>query len=342
MSENTRSRVRSNNWDSVFAVKGYVIGIEIGGFGQRVALADLSGRRIGDAFEIVQPPESAAAALSRLFKLIDQLCEQHSVSHDEIVRIGAGFGGPVDAARGVTLLSHRTAGWENVQLRAILEERYSAPTILENDANMAALAEAHFGSAAGERDVLYLHLGEGVGGGLLFGGQIYHGVSGTAGEIGHMVIDPEGPVCSCGMRGHLEAVASRPAIIRNAASFTNAAVEGSILLGMAGDNADNIEVDMVFAASALGDPGATAVIDQVLRYLTIAISNLVNVLNPGVVTIGGSVALAGESLFVPLVEMVRRQAMSAPGRDVRIVPAQLGADSTVAGAIALALNSLQS
>jgi glucokinase len=341
LADNERVEQPRGIWSSVLATDGYVIGVEIGVPRSRVTLARVDSERVDDISRTSLARESAEETLTVVFGLIDELCERNELTAEKLVRIGIAFAGPVDTEQGIVLVSHRAPGWENLPLRQLFEDRYNVPTIVDNDANMAALGEATSGGAKGERDVLYIHIGEGVGGGLILGGHIYHGASGTAGEVGHMVVEPGGPLCSCGGRGHLEAMISRPAIVDRAKSMIGASLDESVMIQLADGNLDNLDVATVFAASAQDDPVGARVVDDVLRYLTIGISNLVNILNPRVVVVGGPVAEVGATLFGPLKEMVRDQAMAAPGRTVRIVPALLGVEATISGAIALALYSLQ-
>ncbi|MBX6343322.1 MAG: ROK family protein, partial [Thermomicrobiaceae bacterium] len=169
----------------------YVIGVEIGGRGQRVVLANGAGEIVGQARSI-DGSASAETAVETVRTLIDQATFTSGVPLSRVQRVGVAFGGPVDPARGLTLLSHRAPGFEDFPLVNILEERVGVPTVLDNDARAAALGEAMFGVARGSMNVVYVHLGTGVGAGIIVDGRLLHGTSSTAGEIGHMVVTSGG------------------------------------------------------------------------------------------------------------------------------------------------------
>src|ERR1700736_3532303 len=208
----------------LLATQGYVVGIEISGSGSRqsVSLADLEGKilyRTRRPLEYVPDTET-------VLKLIDDMLEETLTAerlHDgRVLRVGVAVGGLVDASQGIVRTLHHAHGWNDFPLQDYLAKRLDRPCIIDNNANAAALAEVTFGVASGsdgvarasERVALYVGLGRGIGGGLVVNGKIYHGASSTAGEIGHILVKEDGPKCSCGGYGHLEAIASAQAISR--------------------------------------------------------------------------------------------------------------------------------
>jgi glucokinase-like ROK family protein len=311
-----------------------LIGIEISGRGQRVVVSTRDGSILGQSHAI-DSSASAPVVLDTVEGLIDQACQRAQVGPESVVSAGIAFGGPVDADRGLTLLSHRAAGFENFPLVHLIEERFGFPTTIENDARAAALGESMYGIARGSRDLVYIHLGTGVGAGIIVDGQFVRGPSGTAGEIGHMMISPDGPICSCGKPGHLEAYAAGPSILARYRAAARGAGESSTL-----SNAENERthtVRAIFSASEEGDERARKVVADTVQVLGIAVANLITVLSPGVVVFGGYVSEAGSVLIDPLMARVRQYSYPAAARRVRIARTQFGADANVIGAVALAV-----
>ena len=312
------------------------IGIEISGRGQRVVVADRHGHLLGQAHAI-DSSAPAPVVLDTVEGLIDQACHRADVDPKHIASAGIAFGGPVDSDRGLTLLSHRAAGFENFPLVHLIEERFGISTVIENDARAAALGEAMYGAARGSRDLVYVHLGTGVGAGIIVDGQFVRGPSGTAGEIGHMMIATDGPICSCGKPGHLEAYASGPSIV---ARFREAVAQsGDDTAMQMAESERTLTVKAIFTESERAAGPARDVVAETVQVLGIAVANLITVLSPGVVVFGGYVSEAGSTLVDPLSARVRQYSYPAAARRVRITRSYLGADANVTGAVALAVRS---
>lgn len=253
--------------------------------------------------------------------------------------IGASFGGPVDAARGRVILSHHVPGWENTPLRDQLQNALGAPVSIDNDANVAALGEFKFGAGrVGARHaspLLYVTVSTGVGGGWIFDGKILHGADGMAGEIGHTIVDPLGPPCICGRRGCVEAMACGPAIVREARAHLITEQEaGKQLRTLIANNLNALTAERVARAAAEGDELARRVMGDAARALGFGIGTAITLVNPERVVVGGGVAKAGEKYF----DAVRASARTNTLLQMRvnIVPAALGDDAPLWGAIALA------
>ena len=320
-------------WTALPGVEEYVIGVEIGGRGQRVALADGGGRVLGQA-QSIDAGAPAPSVVETVKSLVGQACRAAQISLDRVTRLGVAFGGPVDRARGVTLLSHRAAGFENFPLVNVIEDALGVPIVLENDARAAALGETMYGAGRGSQDVVYVHLGTGVGSGIIADGRLLHGAGGTAGEIGHMVVSIGGPICSCGKPGHLEAYASGPAIVSR---MRQRVASGTSEEQRAWADRAAPSVRAVFEQAQVGDPVASDVVTETVQVLGMAIANLITVLNPATVIVGGSVAEVGPLLMDPLGSHVRRYSYPAAARRVRLSLAQFRGDSALLGAVALAL-----
>jgi glucokinase len=301
-------------------------------------LADAQGEVLRLERRKTPPAGCAPEVLENVLQGIETLLEGRTAAAAGIVRIGAGFGGPVDMPTGTVRLSHQVPGWEGVPVEALLEERFGVPVVVDNDANAGTLGELVFGAGRGLRDIVYINIGTGIGGGLVFGGELYRGVSTAAGEVGHTIVVPGGPVCTCGHRGCLEALCSGSAIGRRARELAQAdAALGARMLQLAGGKAAGITGKVAFQAAAEGDPVGRRILDDTVEYLAIAIGNLLNLLNPQAVILGGGVPEVRDLLFVPLRERARAFCMDPPYEAARILPAEMGYDAGVRGAVALAL-----
>ncbi len=249
--------------------------------------------------------------------------------------IGVSFGGPVDATTNTVRLSHHVPGWENVPLGSILESEFNAPAKVDNDANLGALGEHRFGAGRGFDSLLYITVSTGVGGGWILNGRLWHGVEGMAGEIGHTVIDPNGPVCLCGKRGCVERLASGPYIAQRAREWLDKQPQrGQILRAQGKGNLENITAQTVSQAAAQDDDLAWECLAVAAEALGIGIGNAANLINPQRFILGGSVMKSGERFW----ETIRRRARETalPQVNFEIVPSELGDDAPLWGAVALA------
>ncbi len=221
------------------------------------------------------------------------------------------------------------------RLRDIVKEKYRVDTLLINDASAAALGEHHFGAGQGINNLILLTVGTGIGGGIIINDRLYNGPGGSAGEIGHMTIDVNGPRCSCGNVGCLETLASGTAVAKEAMKCINQG-ERSSLIEIVEGKIEDITAEKVEVAARRGDPLASEVIFKAATYLGVGVANLVNIFNPEMIIIGGGVANMGDLLLNPARQVVNERAFSLPARAVSIVPAQLGNDAGLLGAAVFA------
>lgn len=249
--------------------------------------------------------------------------------------VGVSFGGPVRATQGQVILSHHVPGWKEMPIVRRITEEFGAPAAVDNDANIAALAEARFGAGRGAESVFYVTVSTGVGGGWVLKGKIWHGADEMAGEIGHLKVDPSGPVCICGRRGCVEILACGPAIARSAREKLESDPEGGpTLRRMIGGDLSRLTALVVNQAALAGDPLSGLVMDSAARALGLGIGSAIVLMNPARVVVGGGVSKSGERYF----NQVRAAARSncLPEMQVDIVPAGLGDDAPLWGAVALA------
>ncbi|MHC5934255.1 ROK family protein [Nostoc sp.] len=256
--------------------------------------------------------------------------------------IGVSFGGPVDAFTGMVRLSHHVAGWENIPLKGLLEDEFGVPVGVDNDANVAALGEHRFGAGQGYDSLFYITVSTGVGGGWILNGQPWRGAGGMAGEIGHMVVDPAGPVCLCGKRGCVERLASGPymaqnvrEILENKPQRRGGLRDGEVLRGLVGDDLKLLTGQLVSEAAAAGDDLAKEILHKAAWALGVGIGNVANLMNPQRFVLGGGVTKAGADFWQVVQQVARETAL--PEIDFEIVPAVLGDDAPLWGGVAIAL-----
>ena len=327
----------------LLATRGYVVGIEISSSGARqsVALADLNGNILHRRCRSLDDVPDTKTALSLIDEMLLDLTRADRLEDGRILRVGVAVGGLVDAAQGVVRTLHHAHGWDNFPLQDYFASRLDRPCIIDNNANAAALAEIQQGTGKGERIVLYVGIGRGIGGALVVNGKVYHGITCMAGEIGHMLVQENGPQCSCGGFGHLEAVASARAIeqamIQLAAEYpvTDAAIK-RITQG----HTENLKAEQVFYLASDGDKIAQQLVDQVYRYLSIALTNIVHLVNPSMIILGGSVTQVGELFITPLQAHMQQLCLPAAYQSLRVVRGSLESEANLVGAVTLALQDL--
>ena len=247
--------------------------------------------------------------------------------------VAIGIPGPLDPERGTVYAAPNLHQWQDVPARQMLADRVGCPVAIQNDARLAGFAEWIAGAAAGVRHMVFMTVSTGVGGGLVLDGELYSGAAGVAGELGHVVVDPDGPACHQGHRGCLEGAASGTAIARRARELL-AAGEASSLSSLP---VETVDARAVATAAAAGDALAVRLYGDAGRALGLRIGGLLNTLSPEVVVIGGGLINAGELLFAPMRQAVGEIAFPAAQARCRIVPAALGTDAGLVGAVAWAV-----
>lgn len=334
----------------LLATQGYVLGIEISGSGshQSVALADIQGQILHRVSRPLDYVPDTQTVLGMVEDMLDEVTTSGKLQDGRILRVGVAVGGLVDASRGIVRTLHHAHAWNDFPLQDYLEQRLDIPCIIDNNANAAALAETRAGVLCEERDtprkseriVLYVGLGRGIGGGLVVNGNIYHGTTCTAGEIGHLIVKENGPKCSCGGYGHLEAIASAQAISRAMIGLSVESPETEAAIRrVTGARAERITAEQVFRLAAEGDKVAQAIVSDVQKYLGIALANIVHLINPGVIILGGQVAQVGSLLIEPLQERLDHLCLAA-SRPIRVVQGKLGSEANIVGAVMLALQDI--
>ncbi len=315
----------------------YVVGVDVGGTKLRVALADRAGVIVRRRTVPTRAEQGRNAVLARIVAEIRAVLEPLPLPCLE--RVAVAVPGPVDPWKGVVYRPPNLPGWGDVALKSILEEELTVPVLLGNDANLAALAEHRFGAGRGLSHLVYVTMSTGVGGGVINADTLLLGAWGGASEIGHMTIDLNGPLCSCGNHGCLEAMASGTAIAREAAHRLASGVTSTLLARIDG-NLEALEAHHVVDAAEQGDKLAQSVLEWAAYNLGVGLANIMHLYDPQIIVIGGGVAAAWSLLEPALRRAIRERAMDVYARRVGIVRSQLGDDVGLLGAVAFALEGM--
>ena len=270
-----------------------LVGIDLGGTNIKGAVVTQEGRVLNRSRCETLADEGPDAVIGRIAGLVEKLAEDAGLSTSDLLVVGIGAPGPLSTKTGTVIEAPNLPGWINVPLRDILQEHLGVKVFVENDANAAAWGEKWVGAGRDVSSLICLTLGTGIGGGIVIDGKLLHGVDDAAGELGHMTIVPDGPLCGCGNHGCLETLASAPATARRARESIKAGGE-SALTQMCGGDLSKITAEMVNKAADSGDELAAEVMRGTAEYLGIAIASLVNLLNPEMVVLSGGMIAAGE------------------------------------------------
>lgn len=318
---------------------GYVLGIDVGRSHLTILATDLAADvlvRCSGRFEAALGPE---ICLPQLAERIRTFVTEHDIPWDRIVGIGLGIPGPLDTERQALISPPRMPGWDGVEIGKFLRQALDVPQIyVENDANLGALGECRFGAGRGVSDLAYVKLGTGIGGGLVINGTIYRGSFGSAGELGHVTIDENGPLCDCGSRGCLETMAGAAAIVEDAR-----AARALVLAGTHGQSAQSPEaicdIADVIREAQEGDAACRAAIERAGEHIGVATASLVNLVNPSLILFDGGVTRAGELLLEPLRRTLAARSLRMAWARTRISPGELGNNAIALGAVSMVIDA---
>jgi glucokinase-like ROK family protein len=269
-----------------------------------------------------------------VYALVEATLAKAESKLEEVRAVGVGVPGPVIAKEGIVSAPPIMPGWDAYPIRAEIDARWHKPTTLDNDADLGALGEWTFGAGQGATHLAYIKIGTGIGCGLLLEGHLYRGVLGTAGEIGHVTVSESGPPCTCGNYGCLEAMAGGRAIAQRAELALRAGQRTDLARGRANGT---VTARDVAEAAARGDQVSQQLLADAGRHIGSAVASLINLLNPGLVVLGGGVIGAGATLLDPLHQAVAERTMRPSRQATRVVLGQLGRRSVAMGAVANAL-----
>ncbi|HAL62079.1 MAG TPA: hypothetical protein DCP08_06705 [Chloroflexi bacterium] len=312
-------------------MKDNVVAVDLGGTHIRSALINEKGEILARTERETLAQEGPEPVIGRI-----EACIRDVARGTEPISIAAP--GPLNPWKGIIHQAPNLPGWRDVPLADILHRAFKVPVYLNNDANLAALGEHRFGAGQGINDLIYLTISTGIGGGIISQGELLLGTKGLAAEIGHMILEPEGPPCGCGGRGHLESLASGTAIARRAVEEMEKGAETSITRLVEGE-LSKVTAKVVAQAAQEGDPLANSIFKEAGFYIGLGIANLLHILNPQLVILGGGVSKAGDLLFDPVRATVKARTMLSYQEGLQIVPTALGGDVGLLGAAAFVLKT---
>jgi predicted NBD/HSP70 family sugar kinase len=300
---------------------GAAVGIDFGKRHLAVAVAALSHTILAETWSEMPEDYPAARGLDAAADLVRKLLRRSHTPRERVLGVGMGLPGPIHTVTGTIGSSAILPGWVGVRGADEMQARLSLPVAVENDANLGALAELTWGGGRGCAHLAYLKVSNGIGAGMIVEGRLFRGAGGTAGEVGHTILDETGDICRCGNRGCLETYAAGPAIV-------------DLLSRSLGED---LTLDDVLARAADGDAGCRRAIADAGRHVGTAAANLCNVFNPERIVLGGSIGAAQDLILEPIRDAVRRYAIHTAAEDVEIVPGELGHRAELLGAVALVL-----
>lgn len=319
----------------------FVLGFDLGGTKVAVGLIDLKGRLIYSKHEPTPIDSGPNGVCKKMLVMFEEALCKTLIPPKEIIGAGIGAGGPLDLEKGMLLSPPNLPNFHKFPIRDVIEKGINMKVILDNDANAAALGEKMFGAGKNKKNLIYITVSTGIGGGIIVNGKVLHGVRYSAGEVGHMTLNPEGPRCNCGNYGCLEALSSGTGIAKQAKQSLRENPTSLILDLVKGDK-DKIDAEVVFKAAGMGDKLASYIIDKALFYLGIGIGNLITAFSPEIVILGGGITKVGDRLFIRIREVVRERVKLVPVKLIPIVKAELGENVGVIGAGSLIINEVLS
>ena len=311
------------------------VGVDIGGTNLKFGLVTEKGLVIARKRKSTKASEGPAKVIGRIRQGVSELAEKaHEVGH-RLAGIGLGTPGIISAADGVVRLCPNMPGWVDIPLAALAGQGMDAPVYIENDANAYALGEHWQGAGRGTGSMVCLTLGTGVGGGIVIGGKVWHGADGMAGEVGHLTVNPKGPLCGCGNHGCLERYSSATAVVEMA---VESLLKGSAssLAGLYRENPSALTARRIMEAARSGDRLSLKVYNMAGVYLGIAIADMINLLNIERVVIGGGMAGAWELFAGPMNSEISKRAFRIPAERCSVVRGELGDDAGIIGSASLA------
>lgn len=305
-----------------------VIGIDIGGTKIDVGVIEPSGKILKKTRIYVNVHEGLNAIIQSIYDAIEKVTDGIKTS---IHGIGIGAPGQVDVKNGIVLFAPNL-GWKDVELKKLIHKRYKLPVEIENDANCGALAEANFGAGSRANNLIWITVGTGIGGGIIIDGNLMQGAGFAGGEIGHMTMKKNGPVCGCGNKGCLEILAAGPAIIHQIRKKIVSGTQTAILK-MIDNDLNKITVGIASNAADMGDKLSIKVLNRAGEYLGIGVTNLANILNPEIIILGGGVMeVAGHHLLKIIKNTVQNRALSVVKNNLKIELSKLGNEAGLIGA----------
>lgn len=317
----------------------YLAGVDVGSFLTRVVVTDINGNVHYKAETETKMAEGRDRVLSRTFRAIHTAIHQSQLPKGAIKGIGIAHSGVIDSYKGLVLSFPRPGQmmqWKNVALKEMVENEFRVPVVLDDSVRMMAVAEKHFGLGPKMSDFLYVAVGMGIGASLFIDGKLYRGSGGSAGEFGHMTVDEDGPMCSCGNYGCLEVLGSCAAIIQAVRAAIEKGVNSKVSELVDGD-LDRISIEVIIRAAEENDTLAFRMLHEAVSHIGVALADVVNLLNPRVIIFGGPLFRGGQDLLLePLKRIIRQRALEKSANEVQFMISGLGSEAGALGAVRLA------
>ena len=314
----------------------YVVGVDLGGTKILAGVFKNSQECIGSAKLSTKSQRGVEPVIERVARCVQDAVDEADLTLKQIAAVGIGAPGAVDFAEGRVIFAPNMEGWKDVPLKKALEKQLGVPVFVENDGNIAALGVHVAELKAKPKHLIGIFVGTGIGGGIIINGELYSGFNHTAGEIGHMVLDISGPKCGCGNKGCFEALASRTAIFQQIKAGVKDG-QKTLLTEMLGADLSDLRSGDLRKAIRQGDKYIEKVIEDAAEYTGIAIANLVNILNPEVVVLGGGLITALEDEMMAIIlETAKDYVMSGTFEGIDILASKLGDDAGIVGGAVLA------
>lgn len=316
------------------------LGIDLGGTKILTSVVNPQGEILSRDHSLTPGAKGPEGVIRAILASAERALEGASIRMDRVSAVGVGAPGLANTEAGILYTSPNLPGWKDVPLRDIIQKKLKKKAFLINDGNAAALGEYYFGAAKGISHFIYITISTGIGGGVVVDGKLLNGSKGLAGEVGHMTIADEGPLCHCGNRGCWEALASGTALAKAAQKRIEAGADTTIL-SLAEGKIDKVTAQTVQTAAEKGDPLANELILKTAYYFGVGLANLVNLFNPEMIVIGGGLSNMGDRLLKPAYRVAGERAFNRAYRIVRFVRAGLGRNSGVLGAAAFAFEQMR-
>jgi len=318
---------------------GHVIGVDIGGYNIRAVITDIAGDIIGRLKEKNDFSYDGTLLTERVVALISQVKNSLETTDSALFGIGMSISGVIDYNEGKSMYCPNINGLNDFPIRRFMEAKTDLPVFVDDSVRCMAIAEKHFGAAKGYDNFLFVSLGKGIGVGIYVNGKVYRSSTGLAGELGHITVSEDGPLCNCGNRGCLEAIASGPGIIRRAREGIENGIITSLTSQIAGDF-DRLTVEMIAGAAMEGDKFAYYIINRTGEYVGIAIAAALNLFGSELVVLGGGVAGSGDIMTEAIRRTVQLRALGVISSRVKIVGSSLDEFNAARGAATKFINML--
>ncbi|MBL3645702.1 ROK family transcriptional regulator [Bacillus sp. RHFB] len=316
----------------------HVIGMDVGSQNIKTILTGITGKVIKKSIVPLPAQTTNEALLSLMIDSVSGILDHTKINEEKIVGIGVSMHGIVDVEQGSSVFAPNL-NLQDIPIKRVLEERFNMMVKVENDGRAMSLGELWFGNGAGIDSFVCINVGRGIGAGIIINGKLYHGSHFISGEIGHMIIDIDGPQCTCGNYGCLQTFASGPSIVEWVKKEMRLG-HSSLLTTMTKGDLEKVTGELIYSSALEGDTLCKTALQQAGRYLGVGITNVIHTVNPRRIIIGGGVSNAGDLIMDNIIQTVNQRALTNPAKQTEIILSKFGDDATAMGAVALILAEL--